>query len=474
MSPQRSKTSLTDRHVELPLFLAAASFEPRSVNATLTTVAENQFYNAVIFRYEDTLDLDLARRNFGQMVESLQTKVEEKVHIVKCSFKDPYSAVRSLDVHFASNLPEDALIDVTIDITCFTKLHLLMLLKFLQEHAAVRRVSGLYTEPISYATAIGRQLSYGISRTVYLPYKVSGSNSRRVGVIAFLGHERLRLERIIQELEPDRLVIVFGEPGFSENMEDYSRSVNAGLLHRATFDPHCHLVSAPVGDVDETELVLYRAVRRMQADKCSSVYFAALGTKLQTIAIDRVRRRIDLEIGMLLAYSIPERYERGQYSLGSGPVHPVDLTAAPAHVAEASVVSPFTSRVDPIAETAVCDATLAESSFTKEDVAKRLHTTLARVSGMIRRREILSFLRRHRRLIPRFQFLDDGPLIEHISEVNATLPEDLELVEVYDWYTNPHPDLQVEDELPMCPLEWLRSGLDSGRVLVLANGLQAV
>ena len=450
-------------------FFVAASFEPRSVRATLSSVKERQFDKAIVFRYEDTLDLKLAEGNMSQMREFLDSKVREVVSI-DCSFRDPYSVVRNIESYFRSCLPKESVLDVTIDITCFTKLHLLTLLKYLDDYQPVRRISGLYTEPISYATAVGRPLSYGISRTVYLPYKEGNSRSRKIGLIAFLGHERLRLETIIQELEPDRLVVIFGEPGFSQNIEDYSRTVNASLLHRATFDPHYHLVSAPTRDVDATEVVLDRAVRRMQDDGCDSVYFAALGTKLQTIAVDRIRKG-NLAVRMLLAYSIPKRYERAQYSLGSGSVHPVVFRRDTEWTLASRTDSAFSLHVDPIAETAVCHATLVESSLTIEGVAQRLQTTEGRVKGMVKRREIFSFLQGRRRLIPSFQFSERNALVRGISTVNVALRRDLELVEVYDWYTQPDADLECKDGLPKSPLEWLRAGFAVHKVYALAREL---
>ena len=58
----------------------------------------------------------------------------------------------------------------------------------------------------------------------------------------------------------------------------------------------------------------------MKQEGCESVYLAPLGTKLQALAIDMLRRS-GVSLRMLLAYSIPKRYERKLYSQGSGPTY---------------------------------------------------------------------------------------------------------------------------------------------------------
>ena len=65
-------------------------------------------------------------------------------------------------------------------------------------------------------------------------------------------------------------------------------------------------------------------VEKMQAGGYDTVYIAALGTKLQALGIDLLRR-LELPVRLLLAYSIPRRYERGVYSQGSGPTYLMDL-----------------------------------------------------------------------------------------------------------------------------------------------------
>ena len=301
------------------LFLVASSFEPRSLRVA-ELVDRETFAHAVVFNYEDTLDTAMGRHHAHAIRRILGEGKAEKVDVLPCKHSDPFSTIRGLDSFLRRDSLGFTVNAVTVDATCFTKLHLLMLLRYLHLDLHLDAIRVCYTEPMAYATAFGRQLSYGVRRTVYLPYKLKGHRTGRVALIAFLGHERFRLERIVQELEPELSVVIIGQPGFAKNMEMHSRLVNDSIIHRATYDRQYRVVSAPAGDLVGAFDVLRREVDVVLAEQCDSVYLAALGTKVQALSFELLRRA-EVPIRMLLAYSIPMTYERNMYSQGSGPTH---------------------------------------------------------------------------------------------------------------------------------------------------------
>ena len=112
----------------------------------------------------------------------------------------------------------------------------------------------------------------------------------------------------------------------------------------------------------------------------------------------------------------------------------------------------------------------------------------SRIRQMITRRTLYSVLLNNRRHIPAFQFVQrggstretgasrspaDGSLVPNIAKVNAALPEDLHPIEVQAWYTQPHADLFIGDDVDarVSPLDWLRSGGDVNKVAQLARWL---
>ena len=296
------------------LFLVAASFEPRSVSAS--NLLDGNVDRAVVFTYDDTLDIESGRRNTREIERCLREK-SRALDVLHCQVGDPFSVVRVFHTYVTRERLVGAVRSVVLDATCFTKLHLLLLLRFLSDWLRVEVTRICYTKPLVYATAFGKELSYGIRKTVYLPYRGTGRADAGTGLIAFLGHEPRRLERIVQEIEPDLCVVLLGEPGFTPDMAAYSKGANASLIRRAAYDRHYRQAVAPVDDIERCVDVLADQLHALHEDGCRDVYLAPLGTKLQALAVDVLRRREGAG-RLLLAYAVPDRYERRSYSLGFG------------------------------------------------------------------------------------------------------------------------------------------------------------
>ena len=296
------------------LYLVAGSFEPRSVRAA--RLLDDNVDRAVVFTYDDTVDTESGRRNTREIEVCLRGK-SRAVDVLHCQVGDPFSVVRAFHTYVTRERLVGAVRSVVLDATCFTKLHLLLLLRFLSDRLGVEVVRICYTKPLVYATAFGKELSYGIRKTVYLPYRGMERRGAGTGLIAFIGHEPRRLERIVQEIEPDLCVVLIGEPGFSADMAAYSKRANASLIRRAEYDRHYRRAVAPTDDIERCVDVLSEQLHALHEDGCRNVYLAPLGTKLQALAVDVLRRRNDS--GRLsLAYAVPDRYERRSYSQGFG------------------------------------------------------------------------------------------------------------------------------------------------------------
>ena len=126
---------------------------------------------------------------------------------------------------------------------------------------------------------------------------------------------------------------------------------------------------------------------------------------------------------------------------------------------------------DPVAETAVQFAAIIESSLTIKEVAKRIKKPESQVRQMIERHTLYSILLDNRRYIPLFQFKKDGGLLPNITKVNAALSADLHPVEVFEWYTQPDPNLYLGDTIEqiISPIAWLSAGRDHHTLVKLAK-----
>jgi hypothetical protein len=149
-----------------------------------------------------------------------------------------------------------------------------------------------------------------------------------------------------------------------------------------------------------------------------------------------------------------------------------DLTAEEQRVLKESGVDLTTVvNQDPVAETAVQFAAIIESSLSIKEAALRMEKPESQVRQMIARRTLYSVLLDNRRFIPLFQFRKDGGLLPNITKVNAALSADLHPVEVFEWYTQPDPELYLGDALEqtVSPIAWLLAGADYQTLVTLAK-----
>ena len=304
------------------LYLVAGSFEPRSVRAT--ELLGGSVERAVVFSYDDTVNIEMGRRNTRKIEAILRTK-SQSLEVLQCKVAEPFSVISAFHTYVTQEQLVGSVRSVVLDATCFTKLHLLLLLRFLRDWLFVETTQICYTKPLMYGTAFGRELSYGIRETVYLPYCGAERSGNGTGLIALLGHEPRRLERLVQEIEPDLCMVVLGEPGFTTDIVNYSRQANKSLIRRAEYDRHYRLVYAPVDDIEGCVIVLAELLEDLHENDCGHVYVAPLGTKLQALAVNVLSQRNDA-VRLSLAYAVPERYEYRNYSQGIGETVVTTLT----------------------------------------------------------------------------------------------------------------------------------------------------
>jgi hypothetical protein len=59
-----------------------------------------------------------------------------------------------------------------------------------------------------------------------------------------------------------------------------------------------------------------------------------------------------------------------------------------------------------------------------------------------------------------------------LAEVLAALPEEVNALDVAEWFLTPNPDLEVADEAePLSPRAWLLRGLPPAPVAAIASNL---
>lgn len=126
---------------------------------------------------------------------------------------------------------------------------------------------------------------------------------------------------------------------------------------------------------------------------------------------------------------------------------------------------------DPVARTAAKYASLLATGLSVADAATMLHVNPSRIRQQLLDHTIYGIKAAHSWRIPLFQF-DQGRLLPGIGEVFSRLDWSVHPVGVYNWFTNPDPALQSDDDdAPLSPRDWLRSGRPARPVAELAAAL---
>jgi|GEM_PF-3821257 len=296
-------------------FLAAASFEPRSVRGA-TLLSPKSIERSLVFQYEDTLDSAAGAKNTRDLRRSLEI-ASSLVDVLPCRYQDPGGVVRLLK-RWANHNGDPAPAGVVLDVTCFTKLHLVMLLLHLVHTYPQAKLTIMYSEPLGYATDFGKDLSHGVRETLYFPLVAGGgASSERVGLVILLGHEQTRAVRVIEELEPEEIILLVGRHGFSAEMARISERKHRHLLNRARYESFLRVADCSTVDYTEVARTLLRSLEDLGSRSVNTVYVAPLGTKLQALGLVWVALHPPA-VALRLAYPMPAYYEKRLYSHGVG------------------------------------------------------------------------------------------------------------------------------------------------------------
>jgi len=152
------------------------------------------------------------------------------------------------------------------------------------------------------------------------------------------------------------------------------------------------------------------------------------------------------------------------------------LTAAEIDVLESVGMStaPWVSgpKHDPLISSIADYMALLETSFTTGQAAKFLKVDVSRIRQRLRERSLFGIEYDGDRLLPRFQF-ERQRALPGLREVIGALPENLNPLDVAEWFLSPNPDLEFSDQdAPLSPRDWLLRGKSTAAIVALAQGFE--
>jgi hypothetical protein len=127
---------------------------------------------------------------------------------------------------------------------------------------------------------------------------------------------------------------------------------------------------------------------------------------------------------------------------------------------------------DPLMHSIADYMALIETSLTTTQAASYLKVDVSRIRQRLRERSLFGIEYDGERRLPRFQF-ERKQVLPGLREVIGALPEQLNPLDVAEWFLSPNPDLELaEQDAPLSPRDWLLRGEPVTAVAALAQAFE--
>jgi len=207
----------------------------------------------------------------------------------------------------------------TIDISCFTKIQLLFLLKHLIEKNSTGKIRLIYTLPESYNTSGDKfhRLSIGFYRPISIPFKIrmrDGADILKKVAILQIGHEGERISSVWRNLEVNKILIL-NPTSDDKTLMKSSEDANSILLRRAkSGEPLYKVAKCDRLDINRAIRLIKEFCDQERKNGNTLVSIIPLGPK--PLAIASLLCAISQEnLSFEVSYAIPTGYN-SEYSKG--------------------------------------------------------------------------------------------------------------------------------------------------------------
>lgn len=292
-------------------FVTCSSFEDRCLGVPCKLSEKTEFRTNYVFVYTTpspqrdrnlrTLEEMLARRGDIQLIHTLES--------------DPFDAIGLLYRElkkYKEDLGQPKMC-VTLDISTFTKRHLLLLLKCIDDLELWDCMRILYTEPKKYVTDLYLPMSIGIRTISPIGGFITNSPPNLpVLLIIFLGYEGDRARAIYENLEPDETVLIVPRPAYHDEWEGTTEKMNHSLIQMVGKDKVEYADSISPSIVSQQ----LENIAGKYDSRCWKFMVSPLGTKPQAVGLYFFWRTKPDSFSII--YAEPLKHNQPFYSTGIG------------------------------------------------------------------------------------------------------------------------------------------------------------
>lgn len=291
------------------VFILAASWEERCLG-TARRLGSYTCGTVVLTTYDHPSEL--REKHLKELIERLSPIGD--LQRLMSTRGDPLDSVRNT-VRIIRDRVGQRQPRISIDISTFTRKHLLLLLQGLDLADMLKTCQFYYTEPEDYHSHDDEPITQGISSVRAIETYTGYNNPSCDSVLVlFLGYEGRRAQALWEHLEPNITIAVIPDPPYKPEWRNRTETQNRYLLSCLN---RGRVLKSHSREPEDTEGLLKNLVSSELYRATSYNYLIApLGTKAQLLGLYRFWRRNPGFATVMYANPVRYREERASHSVG--------------------------------------------------------------------------------------------------------------------------------------------------------------
>jgi hypothetical protein len=293
------------------IFITCASFEERCLGLPKILTYKYTLERAYVFVYQDPSQK--RAENLQKLKEILELR-KTLVREIQTSEGDPIPAIGVLYQDIKEISKKNVNLEIDLDITTFTKRHLLLLFKAIDDLELWDKTRIFYTEPRDYVADLYLPMSRGLKTLGPISGFLSTvSPTLPELLVIFLGYEGDRALAVYENTDPEETILVIPKPAYHKEWEGRTEKMNRSLIQMIGKG---HVEDADAIDPSKVVSTLEKIARKYDASKWRWV-IVPLGTKPQTLGIYEFWRANPNTFSVI--YAQPLKHNESFFSTGIGP-----------------------------------------------------------------------------------------------------------------------------------------------------------
>jgi hypothetical protein len=306
------------------IFITCESFEDRCIGSVLR-LKHYQTRMSIIFQFlSRTKGVGGERKredNRKFLVDSMtKSSIDAKPELLHVDPYNPLDLLLRFDECLESRGIRLRNAKITVDISCFTKIQLLFLIKYLRSKISDGYLRLLYSSPSYYCSLdLRKNLAIGFHQLRIVPFDDGsdlGLGEQELAMVILLGHEGSRILHAWSELEPSETHLILSSRRGDPELTSITERQNEMLLRRAREGAPGFMLHSASSMQIEDAILLYNSILEDESERAGSVRlaFVPMGPK-PLVAAFALSAAETSGLPVDIVYPIPLAYS-ADYSAG--------------------------------------------------------------------------------------------------------------------------------------------------------------